>query len=561
MRINYNISSILAKNALSNNDNRLSNSIQRLSSGLKINSAKDNAAGLAISRKMDAQIKSLQQANQNSNDGVSVANTVDGAMAEMHDIMQRMNELAVQSANGTNSDMDRSQIQKEIDQLVQEIDRIANTTEFNAQNLLDGSFALKGYTNTENIKVMSYAEGVTSGTYAIAQLQYNYYEDEITYTNPEKEVKTQTRYEVSSDDDVKAALVNSASLSAYEAADAGSTKGYKAFPDGAKVTVEDENIVIKAENDFEIKLALNNRGYVDTGINTTTVSSRTKTECYRNITLTSNSVTRYNIREINVVTNADTGAMQKVYSKSDYFTDLKEDFADFLATEYPDCDTEIKGVNVDVENGIFEIEVEATSKKDGTVTKGTHTFKLHQEKNESGEVVEEKTMESYLYSTTMTTKTEYTIGGQKNGNDRGVDDCIALNITGMGAMVIQVGANEGQIIRMEIPCVDALHLGLDNLDISTEETATKAIDKVANAINQLSGIRSKIGAYANRLERAITNLDTTEENMTAAYSRIIDVDVATEMTEYTTVQVLVQSSTAMLAQANERPQQVLQLLQ
>lgn len=129
MRINYNVSSIIARNALNNNDKRVAASTQRLSSGYKISSAADNAAGLAIARKMNAQIRSLQQANRNANDGLSIVNTADGAMAEMHDIMQRMNELAIQSANGTNAESDREMIQKEIDQLVGEIDRIASTTD------------------------------------------------------------------------------------------------------------------------------------------------------------------------------------------------------------------------------------------------------------------------------------------------------------------------------------------------------------------------------------------------------------------------------------------------
>ncbi|MDE7321550.1 MAG: hypothetical protein K2N73_02270 [Lachnospiraceae bacterium] len=131
----------------------------------------------------------------------------------------------------------------------------------------------------------------------------------------------------------------------------------------------------------------------------------------------------------------------------------------------------------------------------------------------------------------------------------------------MGAMVVQVGANSGQFLEIEIPALKAENLGVDDLDVSTEDSATAAIDIVGKAINQLSAVRAKIGAYANRLEHTITNLDTSEENVTAAYSRIMDVDMATEMTEYSTVQVLVQASTSMLAQANERPQQVLQLLQ
>ena len=167
----------------------------------------------------------------------------------------------------------------------------------------------------------------------------------------------------------------------------------------------------------------------------------------------------------------------------------------------------------------------------------------------------QKKLEDYKYSETMTTRTKYEIG---KGT---VEDCITLDVTGMGAMIVQVGANEGQYMELEFPALTAEDLGLDKVDLTTEESARLSIDMIGDAINQLSSVRAKIGAYANRLEHTITNLDTSEENITSAYSRIMDVDMATEMTEYSTVQVLVQASTSMLAQANERPQQVLQLLQ
>ena len=170
--------------------------------------------------------------------------------------------------------------------------------------------------------------------------------------------------------------------------------------------------------------------------------------------------------------------------------------------------------------------------------------------------VQANKLNHYLDTHTDTTRTTYTIGNEADDKNS-----ILLDLTGKGAMRLQVGANEGQVIQVEIPALQALYLGVKDLDITTEDKATAAIDIVGDAINQLSGIRAKIGAYANRIEHTITNLDNTEENMTAAYSRIMDVDMATEMTEYSTVQVLVQSSTAMLAQANERPQSVLQLLQ
>jgi flagellin len=564
MRVNFNVSSVIAQNALANNDTRLSNSTLRLSSGLKINKASDNAAGLAIARKMDAQIKSLMRANQNSNDGLSVVNTADGAMAEMHDILQRMNELAIQSANGTNSDDDRKQIQLEIDELVAELDRIAETTEFNAQSLLDGTFAYKGYSNTENVKVMSYTDGVASGTYVVGQIEYYHYEDNTTtYTGEDKSIKnieSESSYEVSSADDVKNALIKSDQLANYN-----DISGIKAFPDDSLVTIEDDNIVIKAQGDFEVKLAINDRDAVTTStyssLASTAVATTTySTYTYRNVSVAVSTATtvRYNINLINVGGEKGVNAV----SEDDYRSiaqSLEEYFKDRNETN-----VEITNMTCDIDaNGkaSMKIDYKCTDAAGNEVNQNMELV-LHQEsKNINADPTisdgdkKEYTMNDYLYQMKETTKTTFVVGGNTK------DDCVKFNITGMGAMQIQVGANEGQILAIEIPNLSTLYMGVDNLNISTEDKATAAIDTIGKAINYLSGVRAKIGAYANRLEHIITNLDTTEENMTAAYSRIMDVDMATEMTEYSTVQVLVQASTSMLAQANERPQQVLQLLQ
>lgn len=607
MRVNYNVSSIIARNALNNNDMRLSASTQRLSSGYKINSAKDDAAGLAISRKMNAQIKSLQQANRNANDGLSVVNTADGAMSEMHDILQRMNELSIQAANGTNADSDREQIQLEIDQLVQELDRIADTTQFNAQNLLDGSFAYKGYTNAENIKVMSYGDGVQSGIYAIDHLTYYHYEDSTTYydistkevvnangttsTSINKNVTkiiTDDRYQAKSADEIQSALMGTTSISAFKTEAAYQDKyeeiitngsgEMKAFEEGVRVTLEDENIILKGNNDFEVKLTLNDNTTknVESDIVTTTPTPSTiTTDCYRNIAVTTQGGNnRYNIRELNFAVERDEngnivpkkaddqidgeGTDTYTSSKEVGLRDLEEDFADLFKEQYPN-DTKVSVTEFKIIDTVkpekFEMKLSVTDKT-GTSRVETMTLDLYQEKDTNGTIKEEKTLENYLYSTTQTTKTKYEVGVEGN-----MAQSITLDLTGMGPMRFQVGANEGQIIEVEIPALNAVNLGVDGLDISTEDAATAAIDIVGKAINQLSAVRAKIGAYANRIEHTITNLDTTEENMTASYSRIMDVDMATEMTEYSTMQVLVQASTAMLSQANERPQQVLQLIQ
>ncbi len=571
MRINYNISSIIARNCLNNNDNRLSNSIERLSSGLKINSAADDAAGLAISLKMSSQIRCLKQANNNANDGISVVNTADGAMTEMHEILQRMNELAIQAANGTNADSDREQIQLEIDQLVQELDRIAETTQFNAQNLLDGSFAYKGYTNTENVKVMSYSDGVTSGTYMIKGLEY--YHDEDTIKDFDAYIKKDANGEVTHED--KYSAVSADKIRDALVTDVTTNSGLKAFPDGSRVILEDENIVIKGEDNFEVKLTLNNRKAVgNSGVTTTSTPKYYTTDSFRNVTVKDASGNvKYNISEISfkkqvdekgkLITNTPT-TISSGATQSNLLSGLSNDFADAFRDQFGD--KTIKVTSCIYEKGKFKIKAEPTDKSSQEVEKEFEVIIENPngwDENKNGQyvatlpdAVKNDLLNNYLYTHTDTTRTNYSVGDVNDNTQN-----ILLDLTGIGAMRLQVGANEGQVIQIEIPALQALYMGVKDLDITTEDKATAAIDTIGDAINQLSGIRAKIGAYANRIEHTITNLDSTEENMTAAYSRIMDVDMATEMTEYSTVQVLVQSSTAMLAQANERPQSVLQLLQ
>lgn len=369
MRINYNVSAMLSNNALANNDSLLAKSLQRLSSGLKINQAKDNPAGLAMAKRMNAQLEGLSVANQNASDGVSVIEIADGAMTEISEMLQRINELTVKAANGTMGDEDKAIVQDEVAQLKEEITRVSETTEFNGQKLLNGEFEMKGYTTSADITVNSYSADVPVKEYTITNLALNQDADgNFTLDNigfgPE-------------------------------------------FPDPDSLTTEmkDNLLTIKGDNGFEMTL-------------------------------------------------------------------------DVAGAEAP-----------------------------------------------------------YTY------------------NDLSVD------VTGIGAMRLQIGANEGQILAVDIPAVSLQNLGIENIDVSTADGASDANERIEGAIQKLSKIRSKLGAYQNRLESSINSLDIVSENMTAAYSRIMDVDMAEEMTQYTTYQVLTQAGTSMLAQANERPSQVLQLLQ
>ena len=374
MRINYNVSAMLSNNALSTNDDLLSKSLERLSSGLKINHAKDNPAGLAMSKRMNAQIEGLSVANQNASDGVSIIEIADGAMTEISEMLQRINELSVKAANGTMSDTERATVQDEVKQLKEEITRISDVTEFNGQKLLNGEYDLKGYTNKQEVKV-------------------NYYSTDVP---------------------VKEYTIKSIPL----------TKD------------ADGNIVLDGDVTF-----------------------------------------------------------------GDGFPDAKT-----LKTELKDDLLTITG-----ENG-FEMRLDVSG----------------------------------------------TLNGAQTGTT--VQD-LKINATGIGAMRLQIGANEHQVLEVNIPAVSLQNMGIENVDVSTAEGADDAIDRVDGAIKYVSSVRGRLGAFQNRLESTINSLDITSENMTSAYSRIMDVDMAEEMTSYTTYQILAQAGTSMLAQANERPSQVLQLLQ
>ena len=408
MIINYNVSSMIANNALARNDSALSKSLERLSSGYKINHAKDNAAGLAMSRRMNAQLKGLSVAGDNANDGISIVEIADGAMSEVHDILQRMNELAVKSCNGTLSDDDRSMIDEELQALKDEVERIGETTQFNGQNLLDGSFDLKGYTCCTYLSVDYYSENMTSGCYLLGNINCvfdeNGYLTDATTIEPINVTNTATVADGENPDN--------------PANDASVKQACIQGPNGPisdyRISVSYDELTIKASDGFEIKMTIN---------------------------------------------------------KSEYENAMKQ-----------------KAAN----------------------------------------------------------------GGNNN---------ISLELTGIGSMTLQIGANENQTLELRMPPITKKNLGISRTDVLTAESSERAIDEIASAISFVSSIRSSLGAYQNRLEHTTTNLDITSENMTSAYSRIMDVDMATEMTKYSSMQVISQAATSMLAQANERPSQVLQLLQ
>lgn len=376
MKINYNVSAVVANAALTVNEKKFNVSTERLSTGYKVNHAKENPSGIAIAKRMNAQLKGLSQSKDNASTAVSVVSTAEGALTEIQSMIQRMNELSVQAATGTKTDSDRESIQAEIKELKEEIERMKNDTEFNGKKLLNGDCDLKGYADAKGIKV-------------------SYYSDETPVANYKFSLVNPIPLDQNGNVDLKDGSVTLLQDGSENA-----------FPKDAKITYDGDKVTVTAANEFEI------------------------------------------------------------------------------------------------------------------------TFKV-----------------------------------DKNVTTTSQDGNISLDITGIGAMRVQIGANEGQVLAIRIPEVSLDTLGLSDIDISTQEGAQRAIELSKQANAYISSVRSRIGAYENRLEHTQSSLGVTEENVTSAFSRIMDTDMAEEMTEYANQQVLNQAGISVLTQANQRPAEVLQLLQ
>ncbi len=455
MRINHNISALSTNNVLAKNNAATGSSLSKLSTGLRINSAADDAAGLAISEKMRAQISGLDQAESNANDGISLIQTAEGALSETHSILQRMRELAVQSANDTNTDDDRAEIQLEIDQLSEEITRISTDTEFNTKNLLDGSMG-KTYATTANTFTASLQDvqitgsDITTGTYTIT---------------------------------ATAAGTDTATVSTNTAA-----SGF-VFTD---LTVDNGTKF----GDYSLQVSNINVGGGTADFTLTGPDGSTETISGGSITAAALDFTTTGI----------------AFDFSTHDVDANGTIAFSLTNA---------GLDVDL-SGAKTVNTAAIASYAGeTINLGGFSF-------------------------------EATWGAGAGA--------LTMNVTD-NAMNFQIGANSGQNTTLSINNMSATALGVNSLDLTTQTAADAAIDTIDAAIKSVSTQRAQLGAAQNRLEHTINNLSTSSENLTAAESQIRDVDMAEEMTEYTKNNILSQAAQAMLAQANQQPQNVLQLLQ
>lgn len=442
MRVQHNIMAMNAYRNYNTNNTALSKNLEKLSSGYKINRAGDDAAGLAISEKMRAQITGLDVAQSNAQDGISLVQTAEGALTEVHDMLNRMYELADKSANGTYEYSDRNEMQKEIEQLRDEIDRISETANFNGIKLLDGTMGER------TVEVGTGANGYTANGISSIKITGG-----------------------GSGEPVTAAMTNMPISVALDAA--------------GNVTVT-------------LSSALTNQGF--------------KIEAVRE--------------------NADPAGNSAASSVGGH----KSDGTALGATD------------------------DGYNKYGGTVT-----FKITVDRDATPTNPLNDKDAQFYEGMTITVKVDASQLGA-DGKPGGAYTAGTTTVTGIGessGLQLQIGdtGEDGNQLNVSISNMDSSNLGLKSVDVRSQDDALKALDTIKKAIEQVSGVRGTLGATQNRLEHTINNLAVNEENIQNAESAIRDTDVADEMMAYTKNNILIQSAQAMLAQANQVPQGVLQLLQ
>ena len=537
MVVQHNLSAMNANRMLNVTTSAQSKSTEKLSSGYKINRAADDAAGLSISEKMRSQIRGLNKASSNAQDGISLIQTAEGALNESHSILQRMRELAVQAANGTETNDDREAVNNEISQLQEELTRISETTEFNTLKLLDGSQSgskassgsgpkfgvvdatLDGALVTSNIAGIKVATAATAATKSgqetaiwdatgktlTLNLSLNkvYSQSEIDelIANAKQEDSTATGTPA----DVKVTLKNGVfNADAATTAGTATAAGIKSVSDeGTATNFVGANTVVFTSNKYGAE-------FNDTVFHFAFDAETGKESMETNTAITYSAVNAVTAGEYTIHLAAG-----KEYTA--------EDLEDILAKGGFDFDVTLSGATPDEPNTLWVTSAGAVS----DVTMGD-------------------TAGAGLGSAN-------TLWGQVGYESSSAN----------GGITLQIGANEGQTMTFSMDDMSARALGVDGnkVDLSTQEGAQKATTTIDDAIKKVSTQRGQLGAVQNRLEHTISNLDTAAENTQNAESRIRDTDMASEMVNYSKNNILAQAGQSMLAQANQSNQGVLSLLQ
>ncbi len=605
--INTNVASLNSQRNLTTSQGQLATALQRLSSGLRINSAKDDAAGLAISERFTTQIRGLNQAVRNANDGISLAQTAEGALAETGNALQRIRELAIQSANSTNSASDRQALNAEAAQLLAEVQRIAQSTQFNGQNILDGTFSSAQFQVGANAnQTISFGiQGSTTDTLGAYQATSLAVSDDafdgagFTINGVEVGVSAETSAAGVSADSAtaKATAINAqSSLTGVTATASNEVVGAAPI---ARAGLANGALRI---NGIAVGAIASNTNAVTQGRSAATainaVSNQTGVTAVADASTGALTLTAADGRNIQIESGvASTDGATAVYNATGLSVDavLPEDHDtctiptegfDTTATAgllFTGDTVEIDGVTYEFRAtsagvGAGNVWVEVADGAADTVVGDALRDAINEQFDAGNTTVEatgtgasvvvtnsmlgsQRAAIADYYVATLTDAAGLAVSALTSGTDGAYT---AGGITTRGTQTLSSASN------FTLSGDDLAYAGLTNanpqlnslneVDISTVEGANAAIAVLDGALSQVTSIRADLGAVQNRFGSTIANLQTTAENLTAARSRILDADFAQETANLTRAQILQQAGTAILAQANAIPQNVLSLL-
>lgn len=684
--VNHNLSAMNANRQMGINQSAMSKALEKLSSGLKINRAADDASGLSISEKMRAQIRGLDQASANAQDGISLIQTADGNLNETEDILQRIRELAVKGATGTLAEEDSEAVQDEVKALLEEVDRIGNTTEFNTKKLLDGSLKNSGGASTTTNQTIGAdvasqtaakltgaikAGGVTDSSFVNETINIDGTEITVKWNDLSSEDKS-TLKNVGNDVVSQQKALDIITREINNAIDKSGTNvahvsGYVA--DG-KMTIESGTAGVDSKlTTVSAKGVLNDVGALEAKAGTTTfngtamIGSASKDAELRAASGKMTAAEQASATALGKKASAvATAAAKASAGKQVMASAINNSNFDALANwnqindaataqKYVKSALSAAGMTDSTLQGTIAAGVTAGLTGAEAAAKVKELMQTNSDKmgsaavktkiTDAGEKANNDTIDAYVAEKQGLTFGEFdlSIGGQfisevklkdtinsstsmasaakileeginkeidaynaKIGasevGDKGFITKVTVNVkdgafeinseTGSvkledkvgqdivknlglssaqtsasanGGMTLQIGANRGQTMTFGIEDMRTAALGLSNVDLSTQEGSSQALDKLNSAIKKVSKQRSQLGAAQTRLEHTIKNLDTSSENLSSAESRIRDTDMSKEMMNYTKLNILSQAAQSMLAQANQAPQGVLQLLQ
>ena len=578
MVVRTNTMALNAYRQLGMNNSAVAKSLEKLSSGFRINRAGDDAAGLAISEKMKAQITGLETASSNAQDGISLIQTAEGNLGEVHSMLNRMVELATKSANGTYTQTERDALQAEVDQLLEEIDRISQSANFNGTKLLNGDLSATGGATKIEIGgnatskkstglagVFSTDTALANGTGAVkgGTAQYTVsLDDGTSYTvkftfDQASDTDTDITKMVAEDGTVynitngapTANELRDAIMGELNKTDFGKQYTASAHADNGKITftAKEKGTATPAITsvDFQADYAKSGNPYT---VHTASNVDRTTAPLDDGYEISADSITEYdgsNYEDAVFTINGHKFVLMTENLTAQKGTTVGSDVDNYMKA--------VQGLGKDVTilvGGIGGLKAGAAA---GTGPAGANANTANSNWQQNIDAIAKVT--GLNVGNTVA----------NDGNDIAANSGIRLTLGDgvKGGLVLQIGdtADDFNKMRVSIDDMSAEGLGLKGLSIKTEPEASNAIDTIKNAINTVSTQRASLGALQNRLEHTINNLDVAVENLSAANSRIRDTDMAKEMMNYTKMNVLVQSAQAMLAQANQQPQSVLQLLQ